>query len=63
MQTTCLYHMHNDALVITLYVYNTIVKRVLIDPDSSVNFILLRVVKEIQVADRIIPKGSLFMWI
>lgn len=35
---------HNDALVISLLVHDTNVKRVLINPGSSVNIILLRVV-------------------
>ncbi|XP_070004470.1 uncharacterized protein [Nicotiana sylvestris] len=37
---------HNYALVISLFVYDTNVKRVLIDPGSSVNIILLRVLRE-----------------
>jgi len=32
---------HNDALVISLLIHDTNVKRVLIDPGSSVNIILL----------------------
>ncbi|XP_070031970.1 uncharacterized protein [Nicotiana tomentosiformis] len=48
---------HSDALVISLLVYDTNVKRVLIDPDSSVNIILLRVVNEMQANDKVIPKA------
>uniref|UniRef100_A0A1S4BRU1 Uncharacterized protein n=1 Tax=Nicotiana tabacum TaxID=4097 RepID=A0A1S4BRU1_TOBAC len=47
---------HNEALVISLHVYDTNVKRVLIDPGSSVNIILLRVLREMQAEDKIIPK-------
>ncbi|XP_070020135.1 uncharacterized protein [Nicotiana sylvestris] len=36
---------HNDALVISLIVFYTNVKQVLIDPGSSVNIILLRVLR------------------
>ncbi|XP_070005987.1 uncharacterized protein [Nicotiana sylvestris] len=42
---------HNDALVISLIVHDTNVKRVLIDPGSSVNIILLRVLREMQAED------------
>ncbi|XP_070004168.1 uncharacterized protein [Nicotiana sylvestris] len=48
---------HNDALVISLIVHDTNVKRVLIDPGSSANIILLRVLREMQTEDRIIPKA------
>ncbi|XP_070008367.1 uncharacterized protein [Nicotiana sylvestris] len=48
---------HNDALVRSLLVYDTNVKRVLIDPGSSVNIILLRVLREMQVEDKMIPKA------
>ncbi|XP_070029026.1 uncharacterized protein [Nicotiana sylvestris] len=48
---------HNDALVISLIVYDTNVKRFLIDPGSSVNIILLRVLREMQAEDKIIPKA------
>ncbi|XP_070018102.1 uncharacterized protein [Nicotiana sylvestris] len=47
---------HNDALVISLIVHDTNVKRVLIDPGSSVNIILLRVLREMQDEDGVIPK-------
>ncbi|XP_070015129.1 uncharacterized protein [Nicotiana sylvestris] len=46
----------NDALIISLLVHDTNVKRVLIDPDSSVNIILLRVLREMQAEDKLIPK-------
>nr|XP_009625477.1 uncharacterized protein LOC104116345 [Nicotiana tomentosiformis] len=46
---------HNNALVISLLVYDTNVKRVLIDPSSSVNIILLTVVNEMQDNDKVIP--------
>nr|XP_016482621.1 PREDICTED: uncharacterized protein LOC107803420 [Nicotiana tabacum] len=48
---------HNDALVISLLVHDTNVKQVLIDPGSSVNIILLRVVNEVQAEDKLIPKA------
>ncbi|XP_070003431.1 uncharacterized protein [Nicotiana sylvestris] len=48
---------HNYALVISLLVHNTNVKRVLIDPGSFVNIILLRVVNEMQANDKLIPKA------
>ncbi|XP_070016035.1 uncharacterized protein [Nicotiana sylvestris] len=48
---------HNNALVISLLVYDTNVKRVLIDPGSSVNIILLRVLREMQAEDKMIPKA------
>ncbi|XP_070012940.1 uncharacterized protein [Nicotiana sylvestris] len=48
---------HNDALVISLLVHDTNVKRVLINPGSSVNIILLRVLHEMQAADKLVPKA------
>ncbi|XP_019242457.1 PREDICTED: uncharacterized protein LOC109222566, partial [Nicotiana attenuata] len=48
---------HNDALVISLHAHDINVKRVLIDPGSSVNIILLRVVNEMQADDKLIPKA------
>ncbi|XP_075086079.1 uncharacterized protein LOC142168820 [Nicotiana tabacum] len=48
---------HSDALVISLLVHYTNVKRVFIDPCISVNIILLRVGNEMQANDRIIPKA------
>ncbi|XP_070010500.1 uncharacterized protein [Nicotiana sylvestris] len=48
---------HNDALVISLLLHDTNVKRVLIDPGSFVNTIRLRVVNEIQAKDKLIPKA------
>ncbi|XP_070019647.1 uncharacterized protein [Nicotiana sylvestris] len=48
---------HNDALVISLLVHDTNGKRVLIDPGSSVNIILLRVVNEMQADDKFVPKA------
>ncbi|XP_070005068.1 uncharacterized protein [Nicotiana sylvestris] len=48
---------HNDALVISLLVHDTNVKRVLIDPGSSVNIILLRILREMQAKDKLIPKA------
>ncbi|XP_070011121.1 uncharacterized protein [Nicotiana sylvestris] len=48
---------YNDALVISLLVHDTNVKQVLIDPDSFVNIILLRVVNEMQADDKMIPKA------
>ncbi|XP_070013751.1 uncharacterized protein [Nicotiana sylvestris] len=49
--------LQNDALVISLLVHDTNVKRVLVDPGSSMNIILLRVVNEMQAEDKIIPKA------
>ncbi|XP_070037173.1 uncharacterized protein [Nicotiana tomentosiformis] len=48
---------HNDALVISLLVHDTNVKRVLIDPGSSVNIILLKVVNEMQDDDKMVLKA------
>ncbi|XP_070017400.1 uncharacterized protein [Nicotiana sylvestris] len=48
---------HNDVLVISLLVHDTNVKRVLIDPGSSMNIIVLRVVNKMQVDDKLIPKA------
>ncbi|XP_070021993.1 uncharacterized protein [Nicotiana sylvestris] len=48
---------HNNALVISLLVHDTNVKRVLIDPGSSVNINLLRVVNEMQANDKLISKA------
>ncbi|XP_070010518.1 uncharacterized protein [Nicotiana sylvestris] len=48
---------HNDALVISLLVHDTNVKRVLIDSGTSVNIILLRVLREIQAEGKMIPKA------
>ncbi|XP_009764768.2 uncharacterized protein [Nicotiana sylvestris] len=48
---------HKDALVISLLVHDTNVKRVLIDPGSSVNIILLRVLHEMQAEDKLVPKA------
>ncbi|XP_033512918.2 uncharacterized protein [Nicotiana tomentosiformis] len=48
---------HNDALIISLLIHDTNVKRVLIDLGSSVNIILLRVVNEMQMGDKIVPKA------
>ncbi|XP_070026145.1 uncharacterized protein [Nicotiana sylvestris] len=47
---------YNDALVISLLVHDTNVKRVLIDPGSTVNIILLRVLREMQAKHKLIPK-------
>nr|XP_009613247.1 uncharacterized protein LOC104106411 [Nicotiana tomentosiformis] len=47
---------YNDALIISLLVHYINVKRVVIDPCSSVNIILLRVVNEMQAKDNVIPK-------
>ncbi|XP_070023340.1 uncharacterized protein [Nicotiana sylvestris] len=49
--------LHNDALVISLLVHDTNVNRVLIDPGSSVNIILLRVLHDMQSEDKLVPKA------
>ncbi|XP_019242046.1 PREDICTED: uncharacterized protein LOC109222099, partial [Nicotiana attenuata] len=48
--------LHNDALVISLLVHDTNVKRVFIDPGSCINIILLTVVNEMQADDKMVPK-------
>ncbi|XP_070005357.1 uncharacterized protein [Nicotiana sylvestris] len=48
---------HKDALVISPLVHDTNVKRVLIDPGSSVNIIFLRVLNEMQAEDKSVPKA------
>ncbi|XP_070022791.1 uncharacterized protein [Nicotiana sylvestris] len=47
----------NDALVISLLVHDTNVKRVLIDLGSSVNIILLRILNEMQAEDKLVPEA------
>lgn len=47
---------HTDALVITLWIFDTDVRRVLIDPDISANIIQLQVVKELKITSQVIPK-------
>lgn len=47
----------NDALVISLLGHDTNVKRVLIDLGSFANIILLRVLREMQAEDKMIPKA------
>ncbi|XP_070036430.1 uncharacterized protein [Nicotiana tomentosiformis] len=44
-------------MAISLLLHDTNVKRVLIDPGSSVNIILLRVLNEMQANDKAIPKA------
>ncbi|XP_070029994.1 uncharacterized protein [Nicotiana sylvestris] len=53
---------HNDALIISLLVHDTNVKRVLIDPGSSVNIILLRVLSEMQAKYKLVP-NTYFVWL
>ncbi|XP_070020143.1 uncharacterized protein [Nicotiana sylvestris] len=48
---------YSDALIISLRVHDTNVKRLLIDLGSSVNIILPRVVNEVQANDKVIPKA------
>ncbi|XP_070005744.1 uncharacterized protein [Nicotiana sylvestris] len=48
---------HDNALVISLFVHDTNVKRLLTDQGSSVNIILLRVLREMQAKDKLIPKA------
>ncbi|XP_009591397.1 uncharacterized protein [Nicotiana tomentosiformis] len=48
---------HNDALVISLLVHDTNVKWVLIVPSSSITFIIITVVNEMQAIGRVIPKA------
>ncbi|XP_060202189.1 uncharacterized protein LOC132630649 [Lycium barbarum] len=46
---------HNDALVISVLINKTHVKRILIDPSSSANIIRWKVVKQLGLLDQIIP--------
>ncbi|XP_070054231.1 uncharacterized protein [Nicotiana tomentosiformis] len=46
---------HNDALVISVLVNKTKIKRVLIDPGSSANIIRLKVVEHLGLQDQIVP--------
>ncbi|XP_059292179.1 uncharacterized protein LOC132045613 [Lycium ferocissimum] len=46
---------YNDALVITVLVNKFRIKRVLIDPGSSVNIIRWRVIKQLGLLDQVVP--------
>ncbi|XP_059310964.1 uncharacterized protein LOC132062407 [Lycium ferocissimum] len=46
---------HNDALVISVIILDCQVKRILIDPGSSVNIIRWKVVDQLSMLDRLIP--------
>ncbi|XP_059288158.1 uncharacterized protein LOC132041462 [Lycium ferocissimum] len=46
---------HNDALVISILIFKSQVKRVLIDPGSSANIIRWRVVEQLRLLDQILP--------
>ncbi|XP_070049342.1 uncharacterized protein [Nicotiana tomentosiformis] len=46
---------HNDALVISVLINKSRVKRVLIDPSSSANIIRSRVVEQLSLQDQIVP--------
>ena len=46
---------HNDALVISILIFKTQVKRILIDPGSSANIIRWRVVEQLRLLDQIVP--------
>ncbi|XP_059310915.1 uncharacterized protein LOC132062348 [Lycium ferocissimum] len=46
---------HNDALVISILIFKSQVKRILIDPGSSANIIRWRVVEQLKLLDQIIP--------
>ncbi|XP_060210397.1 uncharacterized protein LOC132637303 [Lycium barbarum] len=47
--------LHNNALVISVQIMNSFIKRVLIDPESSANIIQQRILKEMGIDDAIIP--------
>nr|XP_016486084.1 PREDICTED: uncharacterized protein LOC107806441 [Nicotiana tabacum] len=46
---------HNDALVISMPINKSWVKRVLVDPDSSANIIRSRIVEQLGLQDQIVP--------
>ncbi|XP_059290558.1 uncharacterized protein LOC132044087 [Lycium ferocissimum] len=50
---------HNDALVISVLIYKTHVKRILIDPGSSANIIRWKVVEQLDMLDQIIPTARI----
>lgn len=52
---------HNDALVISLHILNSKIKYVLIDPGSPANIILLRVLEEMQLVDKIFQSQSCWL--
>ncbi|XP_076960954.1 uncharacterized protein LOC143637445 [Bidens hawaiensis] len=53
---------HHDSLVITLYVANHYVRRILVDGGSSVNIIQLDVLKKINIPeDEIVPSSSVLV--
>ncbi|XP_070053970.1 uncharacterized protein [Nicotiana tomentosiformis] len=46
---------HNDALVISVLMNKTQVKRMLIDPGSSANIIRLKVIEQLSLQDQVVP--------
>ncbi|XP_070031994.1 uncharacterized protein [Nicotiana tomentosiformis] len=54
--------LHNDALVISLHVLNFKIKRVLVDPGSSVDIILLRILEQAKLTGNIVPTTKLLVW-
>ena len=53
---------HHDGLVITLYVANCFVRRILVDGGSSVNIIQLEVLKKMNIDEKeIVPRNSVLV--
>ena len=53
---------HDDALVITLMIANCIVKRILVDANSSVNIIYLQIVKELNLESQIVKAPTVLVF-
>ncbi|KAM6543110.1 hypothetical protein CsatB_007557 [Cannabis sativa] len=60
-KATDLFHLHHDALVISLYIANYFIKHVLIDTGSSANILFLNALRDMKVDKSTITRKSTFL--